>query len=43
MVITSHSGYTTDMDAAFAHIDASPNWKAEGYKVSDNALLDLYK
>ena len=42
MIMTSHSGYTVDLGAAFSHIDTSPNWKEKGYKINDNAPLDLY-
>lgn len=37
MIITPHSGYTRNIASAFKYIDQSPNWKAKGYKVSDDA------
>ena len=37
IIITPHSGYTTDIKSAFTHIDQSPNWKEKGYRVSDSA------
>lgn len=42
MIITSHSGYTMDIESAFSHIDTSPNWKKKGYKISNDAPLNLY-
>jgi glyoxylase-like metal-dependent hydrolase (beta-lactamase superfamily II) len=43
MVITHHSGYTKNIDCAFKYIDQSPNWKAKGYKVSDDAPSNSFE
>lgn len=43
MIITAHSGYTTDIKSAFLHIDTSPDWKEKGYKINDNAIINPYE
>lgn len=43
MIITSHSGYTTDIKSAFLHIDTSPNWRKKGYKITDSTIINLYE
>jgi glyoxylase-like metal-dependent hydrolase (beta-lactamase superfamily II) len=43
MVITSHSGYTTDLTAAFLYTAEPPDRNAKGFKVSDDAPFDPFE
>ena len=43
MLISSHTGFTADIEKAFKHIDEAPNWKAKGFKFIENAIENLYE
>ncbi|MDR2733930.1 MAG: MBL fold metallo-hydrolase [Spirochaetota bacterium] len=42
MVITAHSGYTTDASLAFENTDHSPDYTKKDFKVCDNAPYNPY-
>lgn len=42
MVISSHSGYTKDIEDALAHIHELPLWRQKGFRVNDHAPYDPY-
>lgn len=42
IIITSHTGYTDQVEEAFSHINELPDWKAKGFSVSETAPYDPY-
>jgi len=43
LIITSHTGFTMNIGAAFARIDKVPQWKSKGFTFIKDAPDDLYR
>ena len=43
LIITSHTGYTDNVEEAFSKINMLPNWKEKDFKVNENAEYNPYK